>query len=233
MPAGSLFPPWDQKVKAIQEWVSWATRAKGDWFYTNEARGTPQPNEPYFRLIMRRLLETGVPETLNVDLENLPEDPGMPLPDVTAENPRAEVTIAYRTMQIDLRIYSYDQDANQAAWAVADFARTRMRMPTPRERFLADYNVGLIDLFQVIHMPHRARAFEGNRDKPTETDDRFYSEALIEMRMSTVVAESDASAVGTFIERTRVSGTLEHCTGDLLDPSLQIDDELMGLPLTP
>lgn len=232
MAGGASFPDWDAKVEAIKKWVCWATRANGDWYYRDTYQGTPQPNEPYFQLLLRRLVELGVPEVQQIDLENPPANPCVPLPNATQAEPRAEMVVSNRLLHIDLRVHSYDQNANQAAWAVADATRSRMRMRTPRDRFLSPCQISLVETFQVIHMPNRARAEEGDRDKPTPTDDHFYSEALLELKLATVVAETDNSAVGTWIERTEVSSNLLHGPGNPLAPVLQLDDVPMGLPIS-
>ena len=52
-----------------------------------------------------------------------------------------------------------------------------------------------------------------------------------ELKLATVVAETDNSAVGTWIERTLISSNLLQCTGEPLASKLQLDNELMGLHL--
>lgn len=222
--AGNAYPSWGQKTDAILDWVAWATSAKGSWFYTKQSRGTAQPNKPYFELFVRNIIEVGVPEVLQIDLENPPDQDtngAVPLPTATADDPRAEVVVSQREIQIDLHVHSFDQDTNQTAWVVADTARTRMRMPAPQERFIRGKGLGLIELFQVVNMP-----------TPVETtDDRFFSEAVLEMRLATSVAASDESAVGTFIERTRITSNLIGVDGQPLNSAIQINNELMGVPL--
>lgn len=218
---GASFPGWDKKTAAIVNWVSWAARAEGDFRYTNRERGNAQPNEPYFELHMRRLLAVGVPEVLNVDLESDQSSSCYELPPLFPGEPRAEVVVTQKELEIDLHVFSFDQDANQSAWAVLDAARDRMWFPTGKERYLGPAGIAVIELFQVLHMPSPIVA----------TDNRFFSEAVLEMKLSTAVARTDESAVGTWIENCLMTGRLSNIA------ALNLDDEPMGKdhppPFTP
>ena len=208
--SGEIHPTWLQKVNALRDACAWATGTHGDWAYRKEAFGDPDDNDPWFELRMGRMRELGVDDLCYIDN-------GIPAGDPGGEEPRQDMIVGQRQFFVELRTFNRDQEQDVVAWVVAERARTRMRLPYVRERFLNPVSVTLAELFEVVPMPS-PRA-------PVEL--RWQSEAVLEMDFATVVAETDAAAVGTWIESVRVSSDLKNCAGVSLDPSIQLDNEVM------
>jgi hypothetical protein len=204
-------PSWLQKVNAIRDAFAWATRVHGDWKYKKEAFSLPDDNAAWFELSMGRMLELGVDEIRNED--NIDPVTEEPYPD----KPRAELVCGQRQFFVEVRAKSRDQEQDAVAWLVLDRARARMRMRHVRDSFLRAVDVNIVEMLQVIPMPAPR--------KPVAL--RWQSEALLEIDFTTVINERDDAAVGTWIETIEISSQLRNPGGVLLDPSLQLDNEVM------
>lgn len=209
--SSEIYPTWLQKVNAVRDAVAWATGVCGDWAYKSSAFSLPEDNEAWFDLRMGRILTLGMDETRNVD--NI--DPLTGDPDV--ENPRAEVACGQRQFFVEIRAYNTDQEQDSVAWWVLERARTRLGFDYVESKFLAPVNVTIVETLQVIPMPAPR--------KPVEM--RWRSEALLEFDLSTVSTEQDDAAVGTWIETVEISSQMRNAGGGLLDPSVQLNDEVM------
>jgi hypothetical protein len=208
--SGEIYPTWLQKCDAIRDACAWATGVCGDWAYKKEAFELPEDNEPWFELRMGRMRELGVDDICYTDN-------GVPAGDPGGEFPRQDTIVGQRQFFVEMRTFNRDQEQDVVAWLVADRARTRLRLPYAKERFLTPVNVALAELFEVVPMP-TPRA-------PVEQ--RWRSEAVLEMDLTTVVAETDGAAIGTWIESVEISSDLKNCAGVSLDPSIQLDNEVM------
>lgn len=208
---------WANKLEWLTRGMEWATGVCGVWKFQMDAFQAPENNDPWFELRMRRIFETGQDEVCQVD--NI--DPVTGLPDATS--PRAEVVVGQREFLCELRVFGRDQEHDVVAWVIAERARTRMRLPYFRQTFLSpppaddiiQPEMSLITLFDVVPMPSPEQVVM----------DRWQSEAVLEMRLATVVRESDGAAVGTWIEKVALSSDkLLQPDGETpLDDSIQID----------
>ncbi len=194
---GQAFPTWEKKTEALVDAISWAAEICGDWAYKKEAATLPDDNDAWFELRMGRMLELGVDETRNED--NI--DPETGEPDVV--DPRAEVICGQRQFMVEVRFFNRDQEHDSVAWLVADRARARLRMGFPRDEWLRPNAISIVELLQVIPMPNPKQV----------VDMRWQSEAVLEMDFATVIAERDASNVGTWIQKVQVAGTY-NCAQD-------------------
>jgi hypothetical protein len=210
---------WQHKLDSLTRGLEWASGVCGAWAFQADAFQAPDHNDPWFELRMGRITRLGQDEVCSVD--NI--DPSTGLPDVT--NPRAEIAVGQREFIAQLRVYGRDQEHDTVAWAIAEKCRTRMHLDYFNTTFLRipfidgaanamDPQLAIVDLFDVVAMP-----------KPEQViSNRWQSEAVLEMRMSTKVAETDGAAIGTWIEKVQLtSDNLLQCGGDPLDASLQID----------
>lgn len=206
------FPTWAQKTEALRKAISWAARGIcGDWAYKKEAFTLPENNNPWFDLRMGRMLEVGVDEVRSEN--NIDPVTGNP----NSANPRADVVYSQRQFMIEARFFSFDQEHDTVAWLVADRARSRLRFPVVRDRFLKPAGISIVELLQIFPMP-----------TPREVVDmRWQSEAVLEMDFFTTLCERDDAAVGTWIETVEMSSTLKNPGGVPLDPKLQLSNEVM------
>ena len=189
--SGQAFPTWAQKTQAIRDAVAWAAGGIcGEWKFKRGAFSLPDDNDAWFDLRMGRMLELGTDETRYED--NV--DPATGAPDI--ESPRKDVACGVRQFLVELRFYNRDQEHDAVAWLVAERARTRLRMPYVRERWLNPAGVALVELLQVIPMPSPEQA----------VGMRWQSEAVLEADFSTVFIETDGAAIGTWIERVEGTG---------------------------
>ncbi|MDP6424349.1 MAG: hypothetical protein QGG14_06370 [Planctomycetota bacterium] len=215
--SGEIYPTWQQKVDAIKDACEWATGVCGDWKYKSRAFELPDDNDAWFTLAMGRIRELGVDETCYEDNGiDRPPNPGDP-PLAGGEFPRSDVMVGQRQMFVELRTFNRDQEQDVVAWVVAERARTRLRMQYARDRWFIPNKVAISELFEVVPMPTPRQVVAG----------RPQSEAVLEMDFSTVVAESDGAAIGTWIEQVEVSSQLKNPGGVLLDPSIQLNEEVM------
>ncbi len=209
---GESFPTWADKTDAIRDAIAWAAGGiNGEWMFRKEASGLPEENEAWFDLRMRRISEVGIDETCNVD--NV--DPVTGLPD--AVNPRLAVQVGLRELVIEARFYNKDQEQDVVAWLKADRARARLRMNYPRDKWIKPHALALVELREVVAMPDPAKAVQM----------RWQSEAVLQMTFSTVISESDAAAVGTWIEHVEITSKLRNPGGELLDVAIQLNEEVM------
>lgn len=190
---GEAFPKWEDKTEAIREAIQWASGVCGDWAYKKEAFSLPEDNTAWFELRMGRLRGLGVDELRNED--NIDPLTG----EIDVEDPRAEVACGQRQFRVEVRFFNRDQEQDVVAWHVADTARARLRMSYPRERWLRPNVVSIVEMLDVFPMPSPIKVVQ----------DRIQSEALLEMDFATVIAQRDASAVGTWIEAVEFAGTYE------------------------
>jgi hypothetical protein len=206
------FPTWEQKTEALRDAIAWAAKGIcGDWRYKKEAFSLPDDNDPWFELAMGRMLEIGVDEIRSED--NIDPTTGNPY----SENPRLDSVYSQRQFMIEARFFSRDQEHDTVAWLIADRARSRLRFPYVRERFLKPVGIAIVELLQAIPMPSPRKVI----------DMRWQSEAVIEMEFFTTLREVDEAAVGTWIETVEVSSVLRNPGGVPLDPKLQLDNEVM------
>ena len=212
---GTVGPTWSDKLDTLTRGLEWATEVQGAWKYQHGAFQVPQNNDPWFELRMMRVFSVG-----NAEVANCPNiDLNTGDPDAT--NPRKEVAISQKEFRCDVRVFGRDQSHDVVAWVVADKARTRMRLPYFTGEFLNNQadttgapsmNMAIVELFDIVPMPPPTQAVQN----------RWQSEAMLEMRMSTSTAEDDPAAVGSIIEAVEISSDLQP-----LDSSLQWDNELI------
>ncbi len=217
-------PNWQYKLEALTRGLEWATGVCGVWKFQADAFSAPDNNDPWFELRMRRIFEIARDEVLQCD--NI--DPNTGEPDVVS--PRKEVVVGQREFRAELRVFGRDQEHDVVAWVIADRARTRMRLPFFRNEYLnrtpnvedtsliLSANMAIVELFDVVPMP------------PTEKVimDRWQSEAVLEMRMATTVAEDDPAAVGTWIEQVEITSNILQPDGATpIDSSLQLNQRLI------
>ncbi len=221
----TLGPDWKSKLETLTRGLEWASGVCGVWKFQDDAFQAPESNDPWFELRMMRVFSIGNDETLQCD--NI--DPATGQPDV--ESPRKEVVVGQREFRAELRVFGRDQDHDVVAWVIADRTRTRMGLPYFRDEFLnrtprvddqppiiPSANMAIVELFDVFAMP------------PTNqvVMDRWQSEAVLEMRLATTVAEDDPAAVGTWIEQVEVSSNLLQPDGETpLDSTLQLNNRLI------
>lgn len=208
--SSEIYPTWLQKCDAIRDAVAWATQTHGDWAYRKEAFSDPDDNDPWFELRMGRMRELGVDDVCYLDNGTTPSDPG-------GEFPRQDVIVGQRQFFVEMRVFNIDQEQDVVAWNVATRARTRMRLQYLKDRWFIPNQIGIAELFEVVPMPAPRQ--------PVEL--RWRSEAVLEMDLVTAVAETDTAAIGTWIETVEVSSNLKNCAGVPLDPSIQLDNEVM------
>lgn len=215
----TIGPTWKDKLDILTLGLEWATGVSGVWKYQHQAFEAPRSNDPWFELRMMRVFDIGNAETANA--ENI--DPVTGLPDAT--DPRKEIAVSQKEFRCDMRIFGRDQQHDVVAWVIADTARTRMRMPYFTGEFLnkqgaeaPSANMAIVELFDVVPMPALEQV----------VDNRWQSEAMLEMRMSTSAAEDDPAAVGSIIEAVELTSNLLQPDGVTpLDPSIQLNDELI------
>lgn len=205
------FPTWQQKVDAIKAACEWATGVCGDWKYKARAFELPENNEAWFELSMGRIRSLGIDDICRID--NI--DPATGQPDV--EYPRKDVVVGQRQFFVELRTFNRDQEQDVVAWVVADRARTRLRLPYARDEFFRAAKIGLAELFEVVPMPSPQNVVQ----------ERWQSEAVLEMDLTTSIVESDGAAIGTWIESLEISSNLRNTGGDPLAATLQLDNEVM------
>jgi hypothetical protein len=219
----NIGPTWQDKLATLTRGLEWASGVSGVWKFQDDAFQAPRNNKPWFELRMRRVFALAPDEVR--DCDNI--DPTTGDPDVT--NPRKEVVIGQREFRCEMRVFGRDQDHDVVAWVVAERTRTRMRLPFFTNEYLnkppdpdADNvpsaNMALIELFDVIAMPPPDKVVQ----------DRWESEAVLEMRLATSVAEDDAASTGTYIEKVLISSDLLQPDGVTpLAASLQLNDRLI------
>ena len=223
---------WQQKLDLLTRGLEWAAGRPGEricgvWKFQADAFEAPKSNDPWFELRMRRVFELGPAEVCQVD--NIDSVTNQPDP----TNPRKEVVVGRREFRCDMRVFGRDQEHDVVAWVIAERARTRMRLSyfideflnkippppaDPNDPVIPSANMSIIELFDVVAMP------------PTEQVimDRWQSEAVLEMRMATTVAEDDPSAVGTWIEKVEISSNILQPDGVTpLPAALQLDNRLI------
>lgn len=205
------FPTWQAKTEAIRQACEWATGVCGDWKYKKEAFSLPDNNTAWFELKMGRMRELGVDEIRSSD--NI--DPNTGLPNV--ENPRLETVCGQRQFFVELRTFNRDQEHDAVAWLVAERARARLRFPYVRDRWFRAHAISIVELFEVVPMP----------DPKKVEQQRWLSEAILEVDLATVIVETDGAAIGTWIETVEISSKLHNPGGVLLDPTIQLDNEVM------
>lgn len=225
----NIGPDWQTKLATLTRGLEWASGVCGVWKFQADAFQAPQNNDPWFELRLRRVFVIGIDEVLQCD--NI--DPTTNLPDLV--DPRKEVVVGQREFRVEFRVFGRDQDHDAVAWVIADRTRTRMMLPYFRNEFLnkvpvstddaavPSANMAIVEVFDVMPMPPAEKVVSS----------RWQSEAILEMRMSTTVAEDDPAAVGTWIEKVEISSNLLQPDGETpLDPSLQLDKRLID-PSTP
>lgn len=205
------FPTWLQKVEAIRQACEWATGVCGDWKYKQRAFELPEDNDAWFELSMGRIRSLGIDDLCWVD--NIDPNTGDP----NVDSPAKQVMVGQRQFFVELRTFNRDQEADVVAWAVAERARTRLRLPYARDAFLSAAQIGLAELFEVVPMPSPQQV----------VGDRWQSEAILEMDLTTSIIESDGAAIGTWIESVAITSKLRNPGGVLLDPSIQLQNEVM------
>ena len=145
-------------------------------------------------------------------------------------SPRKEVVIGQREFRAELRVFGRDQDHDVVAWVIAERTRTRMgfsyfcdeflnKTPDPNDpAAVPSANMAIVELFDVFPMPPTNQVIM----------DRWQSEAVLERRLSTTVAEDDPAAVGTWIEKVAISSNIKQPDGVTpIDSSLQLDNRLI------
>ncbi len=222
---GTLGPTWKTKLDTLTRGLEWASGVCGVWKFQDDAFQAPESNDPWFELRMQRIFAVGgADEVLQCD--NI--DPATGLPDAT--NPRKEVVVGQREFRAEFRAFGRDQDHDVVAWVIAERTRTRMGLGYFRDEFLnkqpqvddpaavPSANMALVELFDVFPMPPTNQVIM----------DRWQSEAVLEMRLSTTTAEDDAAAVGTWIEKVEISSNLLQPDGTTpLAPTLQLNNRLI------
>ena len=204
--------------------LEWASGVCGVWKFQDEAFQAPESNDPWFELRMARVFSISPDETVQCD--NI--DPVTGLPDPVS--PRKEVVIGQREFRAELRAFGRDQDHDVVAWVIAERTRTRMGLAYFRDEFLnktpdpndpaavPSANMAIVELFDVFPMPPTNQVIM----------DRWQSEAVLEMRLATTVAEDDPAAVGTWIEKVEISSNILQPDGVTpIDSSLQLDNRLI------
>ncbi len=217
-------PDWKTKLETLTRGLEWASGVRGVWKFQDEAFQAPESNDPWFELRMARVFSIAPDETVQCD--NV--DPVTALPDV--ESPRKEVVIGQREFRCELRAFGRDQDHDVVAWVIAERTRTRMGLAYFRDEFLnktpdpndpaavPSANMAIVELFDVFPMPPTNQVIM----------DRWQSEAVLEMRLATTVAEDDPAAVGTWIEKVEISSKIKQPDGVTpIDSSLQLDNRLI------
>lgn len=214
--SGEGFPTWQDKTDAIRESLLWAAgpRVCGDWAFKKEAFSLPDDNDPWFVLRMGPILEYGVDEQTNLD--NI--DPVTGEPDV--DEPRSDMVVGQRLFTVQVRVMSRDQEHDTVAWIVAERIRSRMRFRYVKDKWFRPKCVALVSMGQVIPIPQPPA-------KPEAVELRCQSEAVLEVSLATVITETDAAAVGTWIEQVEVTSQIRNAGGTLIDSSLQLDQEVM------
>ena len=217
-------PDWKTKLDTLTRGLEWASGVRGVWKFQDDAFQAPESNDPWFELRMARVFSIAPDETVQCD--NV--DPVTALPDV--ESPRKEVVIGQREFRCELRAFGRDQDHDVVAWVIAERTRTRMGLAYFRDEFLnktpdpndpaavPSANMAIVELFDVFPMPPTNQVIM----------DRWQSEAVLEMRLATTVAEDDPAAVGTWIEKVEISSKIKQPDGVTpIDSSLQLDNRLI------
>ncbi len=217
-------PDWKTKLDTLTRGLEWASGVCGVWKFQDDAFQAPESNDPWFELRMARVFSIGPDETVQCD--NV--DPVTKLPNEV--NPRKEVVIGQREFRCELRAFGRDQDHDVVAWVIADRARTRMglayfcdeflnKTPDPNDpAAVPSANMAIVELFDVFPMPPTNKVIM----------DRWESEAVLEMRLATTVAEDDPAAVGTWIEKVEISSNILQPDGVTpIDSSLQLDNRLI------
>ena len=221
-------PTWTDKLRSLRLGMEWASGLCATWKFQNDAFQAPENNDPWLELRMLRVFELGPADVLQCD--NI--DPVTGLPD--ADNPRAELAVTTSEFICEGRFFGRDQEHDVVAWVVGDEARRRMRLPYFRQTFLdppatvaaPSPNMALIELFDIVPMPR----FENRSSNAhgQKVQQRWQSEAVLEMRLSTTFADDDAASVGTWIEQVEISSDLlQPGGGSSLDPSIQLNNELI------
>lgn len=218
----NIGPTWQDKLDTLTRGLEWASGVSGVWKFQDDAFQAPQNNKPWFELRMRRIFSLAPDEVR--DCDNI--DPATGNPDVT--NPRKEVVIGQREFRCEMRVFGRDQDHDAVAWVIAERTRTRMRLPFFTNEYLnkppedpdnvPSANISLIELFDVVAMPAPVK----------DVQHRVQSEAILEMRLATAVAEDDAASTGTYIEKVEISSDLLQPDGVTpLAEALQLNDRLI------
>jgi len=220
----TLGPNWQTKLKTLTRGLEWASGVCGVWKFQADAFQAPESNDPWFELRMARVFSIGSDEVLQCD--NI--DPETSAIDVV--DPRKEVVVGQREFRCEFRAFGRDQDHDVVAWVIAERTRTRMGLPYFRDEFLnktprsddpaavPSADMAIVELFDVFPMPPTNQVIM----------DRWQSEAVLEMRLSTTVAEDDPAAVGTWIEQVEISSNLLEPDGETpLDSSIQLNDRLI------
>lgn len=205
------FPTWQQKVDAIKAACEWATGVRGDWKYKAEAFSLPENNDAWFELSMGRIRTLGIDDICSID-NGVPVGGG-----AGAEFPRSDLVVGQRQFFVELRTFNRDQEQDVVAWIIADRARAKLSLPYVREEFFTPAQIGIAELFEVVPMPSPQQVVQ----------ERWQSEAVLEMDLTTSIVESDGAAIGTFIESIEVSSNLINSGGDPLAAILQLDNEVM------
>lgn len=215
----TIGPSWGDKLDTLTRGLEWASGVQGVWKYQHDAFQAPNSNDPWFELRMMRVFAIGNAEIVHEDnIDPLTDD-------LDDENPRKDIAVSQKEFRCDMRVFGRDQSHDVVAWAIADSTRTRMRFPYFTDEFLNQQggqapsaNIAIVELFDIVPMP----------PTPKVVQDRWQSEAMFEMRLSTTAAEDDPAAVGSIIQAVELTSNLLQPDGTTpLDPSIQLDDELI------
>jgi hypothetical protein len=213
-------PDLDKRMDAIREWATWAAGCKVVWIDQSDRDRIREPREYWGELRPRRISTLGTDEIVHVDLEPT-ADPG----DLPLEHPRQDVVYSLKVIEFDLRFKARDQRHLRSAWYAAVKAQTRIKNPYALEKWFKPLCWGVAEVGDVLNM-----------GEIMIHDDRIEGSAIFTFNMSTTISDTDAAAVGTWIEKVEISSKDEQGNPGLiqadgvtpLDPSLQFDKEVIG-----
>lgn len=205
------FPGVPDKLNNILKWARWATGEAVEWQDQNRNARLGAKHAIWGELRPVRIEVVGEDEIRYEDLEDTDPPPASPL-----DFPLQACVSGTRLLVFQFRMFSRSQEHNHAAWHALMLAQTRIKAPYARSAFFRPKELAIVEIGDVINMPVE-RVF----------DQRVEDIALFEFTLSTVVNEIDETAIGTWIESIKASSDLNDAGGVSLDPSLQLDDEVM------
>lgn len=201
------YPDLDQKMDAIKKWLRWCTEIEVVWIDQDDGGRVRESQKVWGELRPRRIVTLGVDETRYEDVDNLAGD---------ARYPRQDTIIGQRQLMLELRTKSRDQNHRQSAWYAATRAQLRVRYLYGKNKWLAPFDLSLATVADVVNMP-----------EIKIKNDRIEDIANLEFTLNTFLCDKDTAAIGTWIEHVEVSSDLKNAGGTSLDPSIQLDKELM------
>jgi hypothetical protein len=207
MPKTFEHPDLSKRFDAIREALQWASRVDVVWRDQNDGGRVKEPLKTWAELRPTIIAETGYGDVRSVDLET-------PLTEGTLQWPRQEVSIAWYNVTFEAMYRSRVQDYTQSGIIAAALAKTKLRQSHVLTKWLRPNISALIDIGDAVNMPE-TKVFDG----------RTENIAMLMFSIAMTLCETDATNVGTWIDRCLVSSNLTP-----MDDSLQLQDEVMGWP---